>query len=33
LGRRGINAFDLDSDILQKKVQCLGDVGFLSGQP
>jgi hypothetical protein len=33
LDGQGINVFDLDSDILQKKVQCLGDIGFLSGQP
>jgi hypothetical protein len=34
LGGRDINVFDLlDSGVLQKKVQCLGDIGFLSGQP
>jgi hypothetical protein len=31
---RDINVFDfLDSGVLQKKVQCLSDFGFLSGQP
>jgi hypothetical protein len=34
LGGRDINVFDLlDSGVLQRKVQCLGDIGFLSGQP
>lgn len=34
LGGRAINVFDnLDSGVLQKKVQCLRDFGFLSGQP
>jgi hypothetical protein len=34
LGGRDINVFALlDSGVLQKKVQCLGDIGFLSGQP
>jgi hypothetical protein len=34
LGGRDINVFDLlDSGVLQEKVQCLGDIGFLSGQP
>jgi hypothetical protein len=34
LGGRDINVFDLlDSGVLQKKVQCLSDIGFLSGQP
>jgi hypothetical protein len=34
LGGRDINVFDLlDSGALQKKVQCLSDIGFLSGQP
>ena len=33
-GGRSINVFDLlDSGVLQKKVQCLSDIGFLSGQP
>jgi hypothetical protein len=31
---RAINVFDnLNSGVLQKKVQCLSDFGFLSGQP
>jgi len=34
LAGRDINVFDLlDSGVLRKKVQCLGDLGFLSGQP
>jgi hypothetical protein len=34
LGGQSINTFDLlDSGVLQKKVQCLSDIGFLSGQP
>jgi len=34
LGGRDINVFDLlNSGVLQKKVQCLSDIGFLSGQP
>jgi len=34
LGGQDINMFDLlDSGVLQKKVQCLSDIGFLSGQP
>jgi hypothetical protein len=34
LDGREINVFDLlDSGALQKKVQCLRDIGFLSGQP
>jgi hypothetical protein len=34
LDGRDINVFALlDSGVLQKKVQCLGDIGFLSGQP
>ena len=34
LGGRGIDVFDLlSSGVLQKKVQCLTDIGFLSGQP
>jgi hypothetical protein len=34
LDGREINVFDLlDSGVLQKKVQCLRDIGFLSGQP
>ena len=34
VGGRAINVFDnLNSGTLQKKVQCLSDIGFLSGQP
>jgi hypothetical protein len=34
LGGQSIDTFDLlDSGVLQKKVQCLSDIGFLSGQP
>lgn len=34
LGDRGIDVFDLlNSGVVQKKVQCLTDIGFLSGQP
>ena len=34
LGGRDIKVFDiLDSGILEKKVKCLGDIGFLSDQP
>jgi hypothetical protein len=34
LGGRDINVFNLlDSGVLEKKVKCLGDIGFLSGQP
>ncbi len=34
LNGRTINVFDnLDSGVLQKKVQCLSDFGFFSGQP
>jgi hypothetical protein len=34
VGGRDINVFDnLNSGVLQKKVQCLSDFGFLSGQP
>jgi hypothetical protein len=34
LGRREINARDLlESEIPVKKVQCLRDLGFLTGQP
>ena len=34
LGGRDIKVFDiLDSGILEKKVKCLRDIGFLSDQP